>query len=53
MPFIWTQYPFLGFVDALAASYAVMTNTELVTFDTDFDRLPDIPRWSVPSDKNH
>jgi predicted nucleic acid-binding protein len=46
---LWASHPKLGFVDALAASYARHTNVELATFDTDFDRFPDITRWQPPT----
>jgi predicted nucleic acid-binding protein len=45
---LWAAWPKLGFVDALAASYALHTDVELATFDTDFDRIPGIARWHPP-----
>lgn len=42
----WAHYPKLGFVDALAAAYAQQPGIELATFDSDFDDLPGIIRWS-------
>lgn len=50
---IWSAYPKLGFVDALAAAYAQQAGIELATFDTDFDALPGITRWSpAENDEN-
>lgn len=46
---LWMTNPRLGFVDALTASYAQQPGMELATFDSDFDDLPDIVRWS-PAD---
>jgi len=43
---LWTEKPKLGFVDALTAAYAQQPGVELATFDTDFDDIPDITRWS-------
>ncbi len=43
---LWTANPNLGFVDALTASYAQQPGVELATFDSDFDHLPEIVRWS-------
>ncbi len=48
---LWTAHPKLGFVDALAASYAQQADVELATFDSDFDNLPGITRWE-PDDGN-
>lgn len=48
---LWARHPRLGFVDALAASYAEQFGFELATFDTDFDDLPGITRWH-PEDGN-
>ncbi|MGH2531866.1 MAG: type II toxin-antitoxin system VapC family toxin [Thermomicrobiales bacterium] len=45
---LWASHPKLGFMDALAASYARHTDVELATFDTDFDEIPDITRWQPP-----
>ncbi len=42
---LWSAHPALGFVDALTAAYAQQPGVELATFDTDFDRLPNIIRW--------
>jgi len=44
---LWTTLPKLGFVDALAAAYAQLTDVELASFDTDFDKLPSITRWQA------
>lgn len=43
---LWVATPRLGFVDALTASYVQNTDVQLATFDTDFDGLPGIIRWS-------
>lgn len=43
---LWVANPRLGFVDALTASHARNTDVQLATFDTDFDGLPGITRWS-------
>lgn len=43
---LWDANPHLGFVDALTASYAQLPGMQLATFDTDFDRIPSIPRWN-------
>lgn len=45
---IWENNPKLGFVDALTASYAMQSGTELATFDSDFDAFPGIVRWQPP-----
>lgn len=42
---LWSAYPKLGFVDALAAAHAQQADIELATFDTDFDGLPGISLW--------
>ena len=42
---LWASHPKLGFVDALTASCAQQPDTQLATFDSDFDDLPDIVRW--------
>jgi predicted nucleic acid-binding protein len=42
---IWTEFPRIGFVDALTAAYARTPGMLLATFDSDFDRLPGIDRW--------
>lgn len=43
---LWAGHPKLGFVDALAAASAQQPGIELATFDSDFDDLPGIARWS-------
>ncbi len=43
---LWRTRPKLGFVDALSASYAQLTGTPLATFDSDFDTIPNLERWS-------
>lgn len=43
---IWAQRPQLGFVDALTAAYALEPGIQLATFDTDFDDLSHISRWT-------
>lgn len=47
---IWSDNPGLGFVDALTAAHGQQPGTELATFDSDFDPLPDITRWRPGSD---
>jgi predicted nucleic acid-binding protein len=42
---IWTEFPRIGFVDALTAAYARAPGMLLATFDTDFDRIPGIDHW--------
>lgn len=49
---LWTAHPSLGFVDALTVSYAHQPGMELASFDSDFDRFPDIPRWRFEDIRN-
>jgi predicted nucleic acid-binding protein len=42
---IWAEHPKLGFVDALTAAIVEQTAMQLVTFDSDFDNLPNIAHW--------
>jgi predicted nucleic acid-binding protein len=42
---VWVTYPALGFVDALAVSYAEQQDFQLATFDSHFNRVADIQRW--------
>lgn len=46
---LWVTHPRLGFVDALGAAYAEAQGLVLATFDSDFDRLPAISRWTPPT----
>lgn len=41
---IWRTWPNLGFVDALTASYAKLSDIPLATFDRDFNAIPDLVR---------
>lgn len=43
---IWTEYPKLGFVDALTAAMVEDSNWRLATFDSDFTAIPNIRRWT-------
>lgn len=43
---LWTTYPKLGFVNALTAAMVEGTDVKLATFDSDFNALPGIDRWS-------
>jgi predicted nucleic acid-binding protein len=43
---IWASRPKLGFVDALTAATVENSNLRLATFDSDFDGMPNIRRWS-------
>ena len=43
---IWSAYPRIGFVDALTAAYAQGPDMLLASFDSDFDPLPGIIRWT-------
>jgi predicted nucleic acid-binding protein len=45
---IWANHPRLGFVDALTVAIVENSDLRLATFDTDFDRSPNIQRWSPP-----
>lgn len=46
---VWRKHPSLGFVDALAAAHAMQPGRTLVSFDTDFDRIPGVARWQPES----
>lgn len=43
---IWAEHPGLGFVDALTAAYARQPGMRLASFDSDFDQVSGIDRWS-------
>ena len=43
---LWMQRPALGFVDALMAAHALTPGNQLATFDSIFERMPEIPRLS-------
>jgi predicted nucleic acid-binding protein len=43
---IWLTFPRIGFVDALTAAYAQSPDMLLASFDSDFDPLPGIRRWT-------
>jgi hypothetical protein len=43
---LWTTYPKLGFVNALTAAMVEGTDVKLATFDSDFNALQGIDRWS-------
>lgn len=43
---LWAEQPKLGFVDALTAATLEQTDDILATFDSDFDKLPGITRWT-------
>lgn len=45
---LWARYPTLGYADALVATTASLRGASLATFDRDFDRIPDVPRWQLP-----
>lgn len=45
---LWTEHPTLGFVDALTAATVAQPGMLLATFDSDFDVLSGIERWSSP-----
>ena len=43
---LWERFPTLGFADALLAVIALETESELASFDRDFDRVPGLRRWT-------
>jgi hypothetical protein len=43
---IWSGYPRLEFVDALAAAHAEAPDMRLAAFDSDFDGFPEVLRWT-------
>lgn len=45
---LWTRFPKIGFVDALAAAYGHQQGVELATFDAHFDRIATVNRWTPP-----
>jgi predicted nucleic acid-binding protein len=47
---VWESRPRLGFVDALTAAQARRLNVDLLTFDSDFDRIDGIRFWSGATD---
>ena len=47
---IWSELSRLGFVDALTVATVEGSALRLATFDTDFDRLPNIQRWQPARD---
>lgn len=42
---LWARYPALGFADSLLATVALETESELASFDRDFDRVPGLRHW--------
>lgn len=48
---LWLTHPKLGFVDALTAATVEGSDLVLATFDSDFDALPDIARWTPSAAK--
>jgi predicted nucleic acid-binding protein len=43
---VWVREPHLGFVDALTVAYAEQPGIELATFDSDFDGVAGITRYT-------
>ena len=43
---LWANHPRLGFVDSVIAAQAQRLNVQLLTFDSDFDAVEGIERWS-------
>lgn len=48
---VWTENPVLGFADALIVASVEETDIALATFDSHFNRIPGITRWTPDSPK--